>query len=88
MYATQLQTGHVVFQRVGQTVYEMEYANLKIPMNIAGTEKHLNDLSRAIIIHRSREGYEEGSTEWQKREFLYLQTERLLYRCKGRDINA
>lgn len=75
-------TGHVIFTRIGQTVHKLEYANLKITVNISSTEEQLHKLLTTLLDYQHRQNFQEGSKAWTEWQFQNWEIKRLLIRCE------
>ena len=76
-----LSAGNIIFKKVGETVHNIEYANIRIPMDIEKTIISLTELRSAQEKFKTKIGYHEETEEWQVQKFHLMQTDRLLNRC-------
>jgi hypothetical protein len=77
------QASHVVFTKVGQTVHVLEYANVKIPIQLHATLKSIEELETALHSHQKKQAYARQSADWQRREFQIMAAQRLRFRMEA-----
>ena len=79
MSTTANTNGDVLFQRIGDTVHTLEYANIRIPIHLAAVHDVIFRLKVIIIKHSSY--WEPGHGGFHSRALLEDEVDRLLYRC-------
>jgi hypothetical protein len=68
----------VFFQHVGQTVHTLEYANIRIHLDISTLFKDINKLRDAMGEYRNAE----PRHKWNNEDHRYIQKELLIQRCE------